>query len=210
MAMARRSDHSRDELYALALEAARNIAESEGLSGLTARRIARKIGYSAGTLYNHFENLDDLIVQLNARTLDALYETCVSERQNGDPEDTLRALARAYIGFTADHSNLWNVVIEHRLPAGTEPPDWYRDKVRQLLGLVEEALAPFFAPGDDNRRLQSARILWSGLYGMCTLASAGALAKTESVTAMADSLVTNYVAGLRYGASHSTSSATPT
>ncbi len=32
--MARRSDHSREELYDMALEAARQIAEKEGLRGL--------------------------------------------------------------------------------------------------------------------------------------------------------------------------------
>ncbi len=70
--MARRSDHSRDELYDMALEAARQIAEKEGLRGLKARGIAREIGYTIGTLYNLFEDLDDLIVHLNGRTLDAL------------------------------------------------------------------------------------------------------------------------------------------
>ena len=47
--MARRSDHSREELYDLALSAAREIAEAEGLRGLTARRIAEKIGYTPGS-----------------------------------------------------------------------------------------------------------------------------------------------------------------
>ena len=59
--MARRSDHSRDELKALILDCAREIAEEEGLRGLTARRIATEIGYAPGTIYNLFSNLDDLI-----------------------------------------------------------------------------------------------------------------------------------------------------
>ena len=58
--MGRRADHSRDELFEMALSAAREIAEEDGLGGLTARRIAAKIGYSAGTLYNLFDDLDDL------------------------------------------------------------------------------------------------------------------------------------------------------
>ena len=57
--MARRSDHSREELYELALEKAGEIAEKEGLRGLTARGVAREIGYTIGTLYNIFEDLDD-------------------------------------------------------------------------------------------------------------------------------------------------------
>ena len=61
--MARRKDHSHDQLHKMALDATREIAEKEGLSGITARRIAKQIGYSPGTLYNVFENLEDLIIQ---------------------------------------------------------------------------------------------------------------------------------------------------
>lgn len=67
--MARRPDHSRDELYALAMNAARGIVERDGIRGLTARNIATAIGYSPGTLYNLFDNLDDLALQINGATL---------------------------------------------------------------------------------------------------------------------------------------------
>ena len=87
--MGRRSDHSRDELYTMALAAARKIAEKEGLRGLTARRIAREIGYTVGTLYNLFDNLDGLIVHLNGTTLDTLYEAVTGQRFDDEPEAEL-------------------------------------------------------------------------------------------------------------------------
>ena len=187
----------------MTLAAAREVAETEGLRGLTARRVAGKIGYSAGTLYNLFENLDDLIVHLNGATLDALYEALAGERPDGEPEAALHAMARSYISFTGEHPNLWNILFEHRLPEGQQLPEGYREKVRRLLDLVESALAPLFPPGRESERLHSARVLWCGLNGICSLTSAGAT--PESATAMANSLVTNYVAGLRYRSSHSTS-----
>ena len=58
--MARRSDHSRDELYELALVAARRIIEDGGYRALTARKVADHMGYSPGTLYNVFAGLDDV------------------------------------------------------------------------------------------------------------------------------------------------------
>ncbi len=72
--MARRKDHTREELHGMALAEAWRIAEAEGLRGLTARRVAREIGYTVGTLYNVFTDLDDLVVQLIGRIFDALYE----------------------------------------------------------------------------------------------------------------------------------------
>ena len=198
--MGRRSDHSRDELYAMALAAAREIAEEEGLRGLKARRIAREIGYTVGTLYNVFENLDDLIVHLNGTTLDALYESCAQAPLEDEPEAALRTLARAYISFTSSHPNLWGMLFEPTAPHGEQLPDWYHEKVRGLLGLTERALASFFPVGQEEQRYHSARVLWSGLHGICSLARAGALPKSESETAMANSLITNYVAGLRQAA----------
>jgi AcrR family transcriptional regulator len=61
--MARRSDHSRDELYNLAMTAARDIVRREGMAALTARGLATAIGYSPGTLYNLFDSLDELALQ---------------------------------------------------------------------------------------------------------------------------------------------------
>ncbi len=185
----------------MALGAAREIAAAEGLRGLTARRIAGRIGYSVGTLYNLFEDLDDLIMHLHVTTLDALHEACALAPRTGEPEADLRALGQAYIGFTGEHPRLWNLLFEHRLPEGRPLPDWYLEKVSRLLALVDAAIAPLFAPGQDVERLHSARVLWSSLHGMCSVASAGKLAETESLAAMADSLATNYVAGLRSRAS---------
>ena len=89
------------------------------------------------------------------------------------------------------------MLFEHRLPEGRPLHDQYLDKVAQLLALVEAGIAPLFPPGREVERLHSARVLWSSLHGMCSVASAGKLAETESLTAMADSLVNIYVAGLR-------------
>ena len=50
----------------------RTIIDAHGLAGLSAREIARRIGYSPGTIYNMFTNLDDVVLHVEARVLDAL------------------------------------------------------------------------------------------------------------------------------------------
>ena len=80
-----RGEHSRAELRALILSAAGEIAEAEGPRGLTARAIAGRIGYSPGTLYNVLADLDDVVLQLNADTLDALHARLADVRRAGVP-----------------------------------------------------------------------------------------------------------------------------
>ena len=182
----------------MALAAAREIAEGDGLQGVTARRVAARIGYSAGTLYNLFASLDDLIVRLNGETLDALYDALSGTIRESEPEAALLGLARRYLAFTREHPRLWSLLFEHRLPEGQPLPDWHAEKILRLLALLERAQAPLFGPGEEGARHHSARVLWSSLHGMVALESAGKLVATETVEALVETLVANYVSGLRH------------
>ena len=195
--MARRSDHSRDELRTLILGAAREIAEEEGLSGLTARRIADRIGYAPGTIYNLFENLDDLILQVRGETLDAIFVYLSADASEGEPVDVLLSIANRYIAFVRKHANLWNLMFEHRLSDNAHVPDWYHEKSLRAMKLAEDALSGLFPSGQEAERFHHAQVLWTSLHGICSIQIGGKLVVNESAESMARSLITNYVAGLR-------------
>jgi AcrR family transcriptional regulator len=194
--MARRSDHTREELYEMALQAAERLVEDEGLSGLTVRRVASEIGYTHGTLYNIFADLDDLIVHLNGRTLDALYEALKDISAKGEPQAALTRLSEGYIAFSRRHRNLWALLFEHHASDGRELPEWHGEKILHLLSLAETALAPLFPEGKEQERVHSARVLWSSLHGICSLEASQKLAKHETVEALTRSLILFYVEGL--------------
>ena len=65
--------------------------------------------------------------------------------------------------------------------------------------MAETAIAPMFPPGREDDRLHAVRVLWTGLHGICSLAASGAMVKHETPEAMADTLITNYITGLRHG-----------
>ena len=164
--MARRADHSREELYEIALHAARNIVEADGYRALTARNVADAIGYSPGTLYNVFANLDDMIAHLNGRTLDTLYERLATAGSASTPEEDLARLLDGYLCFLEEHPNLWNMLFEYSLPSPQEPSEWYARKVDKVLGLLEDALSPLCPDGEIEQKAHAARILWAGLHGI--------------------------------------------
>ena len=197
--MARRSDHSREELYEMAMSAARDIVQKDGLRALTARSIAASIGYSPGTLYNLFENLDELELHVNASTLDALYAAVATGSRTGDPEADLNRLLDHYLNFLGENTELWTAIFDYRRPAGAELPEWYLGRVQNLMQLVEDALSPLFADGEDEELREAASVLWSSLHGICTLAQDGRLSivSAQSVPHMARSLIANYLVGLR-------------
>jgi AcrR family transcriptional regulator len=195
--MARRSDHKREELHRMALDAASDIVAQDGLRGLSTRRIAKEIGYTAGTLYQLFEDLDDLIAQMNVNTLGALFDACTGVDYEAGPEPALQELAARYIRFIGEHPRLWNALFEHSLPDGKILSERHNSAVMKLLGLVETALAPLFPPGKEDRRHHEARVLWASLYGIASLAASQKLGKAETPEDMVASLASNYIAGLR-------------
>jgi AcrR family transcriptional regulator len=195
--MARRSDHSREELHEMILGAAGTCVEREGAAGIDARRIAAEIGYSPGTIYNLFTGLDDVALQLNARTLDALHDAVSDGPLPERPEAALAVLAQRYIGFAHAHPRLWALLVEHRPADGRAPPADYHARIDRLLALVEGVLAPVFAAYEKAECRRSARVLWSALHGILSLEAGGKLAQGESVDTLAAALIRHYVAGLR-------------
>lgn len=197
--MGRRSVHTADELRELILQASTELIEHHGLSGLSAREIARRIDYSPGTLYNVFENLDDLVLTIEGRLLDQLSET-LSAIPNGsaDPKEWVHKLAAAYIRFTHDNPKLWNLLFEHHLPEGQDVPAWYQQKLEALMSRVEEAIAPLMRDSDPQAVRRAARILWAGVHGITSLSTADKLSivSTDAAASLVDDLVGTYLRGL--------------
>src|SRR5271169_6477740 len=101
--MGRRSDHTRAELRELLVaEACRQLSEV-GLARFSARDVAKRIGYSVGTLYNVFGSYDELMLAINARTL-SLWLTHLRTRlaESGD-DDRIATLVRGYFEFAIAH-----------------------------------------------------------------------------------------------------------
>src|SRR5215831_7891606 len=144
IAMGRRSTHTPQQLRELILDAAQDIIQVQGLAGLSAREIARRIEYSPGTIYNMFENLDDVVLHVESRVLEALDKRLSALLQDGNAAGRVARLAQTYLAFTHENPRLWNLLFEHHMPSGADLPPWYQQKLEGLMGRVEEALAPLF------------------------------------------------------------------
>lgn len=196
--MARRSDHSRDEIRHMALDAAEAIVSVEGYKGLSARKVATAIDYTAGTLYLVFENLDDLVLQVNGRTLDGLFEWLVARCGQADaPREKLLALANAYIAYAEAETPRWNMLFEYVAEKGDTLPDWYLHKLGKVFGLAEAALKPLDGARSEVEFQQAARVLWASVHGICMLKIRQRLdlAGGQSAEAMAYMLIDNFLRG---------------
>ncbi|MEM7776480.1 MAG: TetR/AcrR family transcriptional regulator [Pseudomonadota bacterium] len=164
------SEDNRSLLRRRALEVAREIMSAEGLGAVQARRIATGIGCSVGTLYNLYDGLDDLIVAVNAETLEQLGAAVVKACDTSDSqaiEPLLEIMALAYFEFARDHRQCWQAIFQHQLANGRVVPDWYRERQSALFALVEDILRSRIR--DDDHRKMASRALFSAVHGVVSL-----------------------------------------
>lgn len=165
--MGRRSDHTRSELRELMLEEGHRQLAEVGLARFSARDVAKRIGYSVGTLYNVFGSYDELMLAINARTL-SLWLTHLRTRlaESGD-DDRIATLVRGYFEFALQHPRAWMAIYEYNLSDGRPAPEWYQATVAELMGVVAAEIAtalPRAAPGDVA---SLARSLVATVHGHC-------------------------------------------
>ena len=194
--MGRRNLHSREELEDLALKAAADIVNADGAGALSMREVARRIGYTVGALYMIFLNLDDLIVRLNERTVAELAQSLDAvNRKAGAPDQRLRLLAAAYLGFALLHTHRWRLVFEHRLPDDQDAPPTYRNHTAGIFKLVSENLRHVLPKSEVRDTDQTAIALWAGIHGVCMLAVTGKLqvGGPTSVQRLLDHLLDRFI-----------------
>ena len=157
----------RDDLIAVAEEA----IAAEGLQGLKARELATKVGCAVGAIYNVFTDLDDLILAVNALTLEQLEKTLTAAGDGGADATasairTLTHLALGYTDYAAAHTRRWRALFDHRLAEGGDVPAWYAANLSRLFAYVEQPLAQLAPALNAAERALVARSLFSAVHGI--------------------------------------------
>jgi len=173
--MGRRSDHSRTELEELIVAAGHRLMAETGFAVFSAREVARRIGYSIGTIYNVFESLDHLLIAINGRTFE-FWTAYLAKRIAEGGEDRIESLVEAYFGFARDHPKLWMAIYDHRLPPGMIMPDRDMEKRRALTRIVFQEIARQLPDCADSEVEHLARSLIAIVHGHCTYELNGSFA----------------------------------
>jgi AcrR family transcriptional regulator len=165
--MGRRSDHSRIELQQLIVGEGHRLMAEVGFAAFSAREVARRVGYSVGTLYNMFESLDHLLIAINSRTFE-LWTEHLRRRVDTCEGDRIRALVEAYFDFARDNPNLWMAIYDHRLPPGMAMPGKDMEARRALTQIVFDEVARELPARSVDEIEHLARSLIATVHGHCT------------------------------------------
>ena len=195
--MARRSDHSREELQEMALTAAETLLDEQGGAALSTRKVAAAIGYSVGALYLIFKNLDDLCWQINARTLRGLMNALDQQVEAPTPRARLKGYASAYLSYAQQWSHRWALLFDHSASEGGESPEWLQATIAELFTRIEADLAELHPEETPEDITLAARTLWSSVHGITQLKLRDKLffGGESAAQQMTDSLIDRYLDG---------------
>ena len=175
MAPKTKTPEEREQLRLLILDAARSLFVERGIEAVSMREIARKINYSATTLYNHFADKDALLQAVCDEDFLALAGSIQDIMKLPDLIDRLQALCKGYAFFALNHPNHYRLMFmtphapcnldTTKIEQGNPEQDGYA----QLKWVVKEAFDAQLFKADITDYELIAQTLWASVHGVCSL-----------------------------------------
>ena len=137
------------DLRRVILDSTRHLLVRDGYQSVSMRKIARAIGYSATSIYLHFQNKDALIHALIEEGMDQLLEALktVEATHPADPIACLQALCRAFVDFGLENPEYYEIMFMlHPERMERYPAEKYR-RARRNLDVIAATLADGVAQG---------------------------------------------------------------
>jgi len=165
------------------VEAAAQIIATDGLAGLTLRRLTREVGTSTMAIYTHFGSMDELRHAIRREGFARMGARFRALEQTDDPVADLSRQGWAYWRNAVENPNLYRAMFMH---GGIDDP---RAAVGEttfdmLVAAVQRCLdASRFMPAEPRALAVQ---LWSMVHGICSLYLNEMLSEPEAITALGD------------------------
>lgn len=98
------------------LEATKEVIINEGVESVTARKVADMAGYSYGTIYNYFEDLNGMLIEARSLFIKDIFEYMLN-KMNDPIQDVegIKRLFRIYISYYFENPNVFKFFYFHQL-----------------------------------------------------------------------------------------------
>ncbi len=174
MGIAERKEREREGVKDLILNAAREIFLSEGYENTSIRKIATKIEYSPGIIYNYFKDKNDLLLALHDKAFECKIEALfLSVQDIPDPLKRLQATGRSYLQYGIDNPQDYELmfILSCTMEALAVKEEFWQDGA-QAIGMLKENIKECMEAGYFRKDLDPDEIsllLWSQVHGLVSL-----------------------------------------
>lgn len=172
-----RRDKEKAAVRERVVASASHLLETEGTAGVTMRRVADAMDYTAPVIYQHFENKDALLCELVRQGYDELLKRLLTAQSEADIDERMVAVASEYLRFAGENKHLFEVMNGATL----DPKDR-----RAVAGPVIGVLLDLVNAWSQKHRVeldvdQACEVIWGTLYGIAALGSLGTIQQDRAV-----------------------------
>jgi AcrR family transcriptional regulator len=175
---ARDKPYHHGDLEQALLATALAIISTDGVEGLTLRRVGSTVGVSRSALYRHFDDKAALVARIAGVGFRLLHETLMRVRANAglDARDTLEVMAAAHVHFAQANPSHYATMFGGFLGDGRAYPEVMqqsRAALGELVDVVRDAQSRGdLGPGDP---IVIADIIWALTFGVARLGTSNHL-----------------------------------
>ncbi len=170
-----KTEVERQQLRALIIDAARELFVTRGVEAVTMREIAKRIGYSATSIYLHFADKEAVLRAICDTDFLALATSLKTILQIVDPVERLTALGYGYAEFALRYPNHYRLMfMAARMPYDVEKSSLQQHSAEQdAYFQLKTVVTDVHAAGRFKAELQDvdliAQTIWAGIHGVCSL-----------------------------------------
>lgn len=193
--MARRNDHTREELIELTLQKVKEFLDEHPHHDLSLRKVANLIGYVPSTLVNVFGSYNLLLLQVVARTVDDLQlESSKALERSNSTKEALYNLAYCYHDFAQQNPYRWQLIFKHTMN-GEDLPDWQTSRINDMTSILEKLVGILSPDKSYEEIVEASRVLWAGVHGITVLCVDDKFFTSSPIDgkALIENLLTNYL-----------------
>ncbi len=155
-----------------------------GFDGFSMRKLARDVGVTAPALYRHFDNREEVLLDVLGEAHDELFRTLSRALSGATPLERFEMAGDAYMDFALEHPRYFQMIHAFTEFMGCEdvPPELARrtGAIHQFWDdRVRECIAAGILREEQPQRI--GLTLWSHAYGLLSLYSRRMLVIPEEV-----------------------------
>jgi len=170
-----KTEAERKQLRTLIIDAARELFVTVGYEAVTMREVAKRIGYSATSIYLHFADKESLLRAICDTDMLALASSLKEIMQMQDPVERMNALGAGYAQFALSHPNQYRLMfMMPRTPCSPETSAVQQNNAEQdAYFQLKTVVNDVFLAGRFKSELKDseliAQTIWAGMHGVCSL-----------------------------------------
>jgi AcrR family transcriptional regulator len=170
-----KTEQEKQQLRTLIIDAARDLFVTKGVEAVSMREVAKRIGYSATSIYLHFKDKEAVLRAICDTDFLALASALNSIMQIKDPLERMIALGQGYAEFALSHPNHYRLMfMTPHLPHNPECANLAlnnaeQDAYMQLKTVVSAVYDAELFREDLTDVDLIAQTIWAGMHGVCAL-----------------------------------------